>query len=232
MKRLFRDLTAFERRLWVCSLWLVGGAFFLSPQRDWLNLAASLIGVTALIFVAKGYVIGQVLTVVFALFYGSISWHFRYYGEMITYLGMTAPIALMAVVSWLRHPFAETKEVAVHRVTPRESGGMVLLALFVTAVFYFILKALGTASLGFSTLSITTSFLASWLTFLRSPFYALAYAANDVVLMVLWTLAAVKDPGSIPMVACFFAFFCNDSYGFFNWRAMERRQKESALRPS
>ena len=95
-----------------------------------------------------------------------------------------------------------------------------------------IYKALGTASLGFSTLSITTSFLASWLTFLRSPFYALAYAANDVVLMVLWTLAAVKDPGSIPMVACFFAFFCNDSYGFFNWRAMERRQKESALRPS
>ena len=109
---------------------------------------------------------------------------------------------------------------------------MVLLALFVTAVFYFILKALGTASLGFSTLSITTSFLASWLTFLRSPFYALAYAANDVVLMVLWTLAAMKDPGSIPMVACFFAFFCNDSYGFFNWRAMERRQKESALRSS
>ena len=77
MKRLFRDLTAFERRLWISSLILVSGAFLFSPQRDWLNLAASLIGVTALIFVAKGYVIGQVLTVVFALFYGVISWHFR-----------------------------------------------------------------------------------------------------------------------------------------------------------
>jgi hypothetical protein len=27
----------------------------------------------------------------------------------------------------------------------------------------------------------------------RSPYFALAYAANDVVLIVLWTLAAVED---------------------------------------
>ena len=224
MKNPFRDLTKFEFGLWTVSLMVVTLSFALSPSTDYLTLTASLIGVTALIFVAKGYVIGQVLTVVFALFYGVISFYFRYYGEMITYLGMTSPMAIAAVISWLRNPYEGTKEVAVHHLTKKESILLLSSCAGVTAGFYFILGALGTANLGWSTLSVTTSFLASALTFLRSPLYACAYAANDVVLMVLWVLASLTDPGYLSMVACFFMFFLNDSYGFVNWKRMERRQ--------
>ena len=224
MKNPFRDLTKFEFGLWTVSLMVVTLSFALSPSTDYLTLTASLIGVTALIFVAKGYVIGQVLTVVFALFYGVISFYFRYYGEMITYLGMTSPMAIAAVISWLRNPYEGTKEVAVHHLTKKESILLLSSCAGVTAGFYFILGALGTANLGWSTLSVTTSFLASALTFLRSPLYACAYAANDVVLMVLWVLASLTDPGYLSMVACFFMFFLNDSYGFVNWRRMARRQ--------
>ena len=224
MKNPFRDLTKFEFGLWTVSLMVVTLSFALSPSTDYLTLTASLIGVTALIFVAKGYVIGQVLTVVFALFYGVISFYFRYYGEMITYLGMTSPMAIAAVISWLRNPYEGTKEVAVHHLTKKESILLLSSCAGVTAGFYFILGALGTANLGWSTLSVTTSFLASALTFLRSPLYACAYAANDVVLMVLWVLASFADPGYIPMVAWFFMFFLNDSYGFVNCKRMERRQ--------
>ena len=70
---------------------------------------------------------------------------------------------------------------------------MWLLTAAVTAGFYFILRALGTANLLPSTVSVTTSFLAVYLTFHRSPLYALGYAANDVVLIVLWLLAARAD---------------------------------------
>ena len=221
----FRDLTPFERGLWLTSLTVVTASFLLSPEGDLLSLTASLVGVTALIFVAKGYVLGQLLTVVFALFYGVISWHFRYYGEMITYLGMTAPIAAMAVVSWLRHPYRDTAEVEVGRLTKRQVWLLVLSAGAVTAGFYFVLRALGTAQLLFSTISVTTSFLASALTFLRSPYYGLGYAANDLVLIALWVLAAMEDPGCLPMIFCFVMFFINDFYGFLNWRRMEKRQK-------
>lgn len=47
MKNPFRDLTPFERRLWLASVLLVSGAFALSPVREGWNLAASLVGVTA-----------------------------------------------------------------------------------------------------------------------------------------------------------------------------------------
>lgn len=227
MKNPFCDLTKFERGLYAVSLVLVTVSFLFSTPRDVLSLIASLIGVTALIFVAKGYVIGQILVVVFSVFYGIISFWFRYYGEVITYLCMTAPIATASAVAWFRHPFQETKEVEVHRLTKRQWGVMLALAAAVTAVFYVILGALGTANLLFSTFSVTTSFVAAWLTMMRSPLYAVGYAANDLILIVLWVLAALEDLSSLPMVACFLAFFLNDFYGFVNWRRMERRQAET-----
>ena len=226
----FKDLTKFEMSLWFISLFVVILSFVFSKGGDYMTLAASLIGVTALIFVAKGYVIGQVLTVVFALFYGIISFFFRYYGEMLTYMCMTAPIAVMAVVSWIRHPFEGTKEVEVRKMDRKEVLGMFALSIAVTVVFYFILGALDTANLFFSTISVTTSFLACYLTYMRNPFYALAYAANDIVLIVLWILASIEDISYLPMIFCFVMFFVNDIYGFYNWKRMERRQKGENLR--
>ena len=221
----FRKLTKFEWVLWILSLVVVGGGF-LASSGDILTLTASLIGVTALIFVAKGDTWGQILTCVFALLYAVISWEQRYYGEMITYVGMSAPIAAAAVVEWIRHPYAGTTEVEVAALTKKKITLIVVLTAVVTVVVYFILRFFGTANLIPSTVSVTTSFAAASLVFCRSPFYGLAYAANDVVLIVLWVLASVKDLSYVPMVLCFVMFFANDMYGFVNWTRMHRRQKK------
>ena len=223
MRNPFSYLNKLEWGLYVLSLSLVTLSYLLS-QSGFLSFVASLIGVTALIFVAKGDVFGQVMTVVFALFYAYISLKFKYYGEMITYVGMTAPMAVMAVISWVRNPYAGTREVRVARLRAAHFVWVAVLTVAVTAVFYFILAALDTPNLFFSTLSVTTSFAASALTFLRSPYYALAYAANDVVLIVLWVLASITDISYLPMIICFVAFLIDDIYGFINWTKMKNRQ--------
>ena len=101
------------------------------------------------------------------------------------------------------------------------------MTVAVTIAFYFILGALGNANLVVSTVSVTTSFLASMLMVYRSPYYAVAYAANDIVLIVLWIMASLSDISYVPMVACFTMFFFNDIYGFINWRKMKREQQYS-----
>ena len=228
LRRLFRvTLSPFEAALWGLSVAVVAGSALLFGTADALSLSASLIGVTALILVAKGHAMGQLLTIVFAALYGVISLRVRYYGEMVTYLGMTAPMALLALITWLRNPYRDSQEVAVRRLSHRETAVMLALTAAVTALFYFILRALGNAALAVSTLSVTTSFLASYLTALRSPYYALCYAMNDVVLIVLWVISSLADPSGVPMVACFSMFFLNDMYGFFNWRRMARRQQDN-----
>ena len=217
--------TKAELALWICSVALIVIAFCIWDRVNFLTLAASLIGVTSLIFCAKGNPVGQVLIIVFAVLYGIISWMVAYYGEMITYVGMTAPMAVYALIVWLKHPFAgKRSEVKVNRLRALEYLFMFLLAAAVTAAFYFILEAFHTANLIPSTISVTTSFVAVYLTARRSPFYALAYAANDVVLIVLWSMAAAADLSCLSVVICFCVFLVNDLYGFVNWMRMQRRQ--------
>ena len=221
----FKQLNTFERILWAVSLVVVTASFLLAPQKDYLSLAASLIGVTALIFVAKGLVLGQMLTVIFSVFNGIISVVFGYYGEAITYLLMTTPMAMAAIISWISHPFKDSDEVEVAKLNKSTKIILAALTVVVTVAFYFILGALGNKNLIVSTLSVTTSFVAASLTFLRSPYYAIGYSLNDIVLIVLWILAAISNPQYIPMIFCFVMFLANDLYGFIYWRRMEKRQK-------
>ena len=216
----------YELGLWITSVVFILVSFLIFDRENYLTLTASFVGVTSLIFNAKGNPTGQVLMVVFSVLYGVISYSYRYYGEMITYLGMTAPMAVIALVAWLRHPYKGNRsEVTVHHIRRREVYMMMIFTVLVTVVFYFILKALETANLMLSTLSVATSFLAVYLTFVRSEYFALAYAANDIVLIVLWILATKADMSYFSVVICFTMFFVNDIYGFYNWRKMKVRQK-------
>ena len=220
----FKLFTKFELGLWGASLLAVFLSFIIPSEKDWLSLSASLIGVTALIYNARGNVMGQILSIAFALLYGIISLIFGYWGEAFTYLGMTLPAAIVSTVSWIRHPYGNSGEVRASKMTKRITFYMLALSVPVTAVFYSVLRMLSTPNLVWSTFSILTSFIASFLTFMRSPYFALVYTLNDIVLIVLWGLASFESISYLPMVACFFMFLFNDMYGFFSWRKMQKRQ--------
>ena len=225
LRKLNNYFTAFEKILWICSVMLIICSAFVFGKDSILSIIASLIGATSLLLSAKGHPIGQALSVVFSILYAVISFSFAYYGEMITYLGMTGPMALAAFISWMRNPYENNKaEVKVNHISRKEAALLPVLALLVTAVFFFLLRYFGTANLLPSTLSITTSFVAVYLTFRRDPFFAVAYALNDLVLIVLWSLAALTDKSYLSVVVCFVVFFVNDIYGFISWRGMKKRQ--------
>ena len=222
MKRYF---TKWELGLWLgsCALILIS---YLLGAGGGVGLVASLVGVTALIFYAKGNPVGQALMVVFCLLYAWISYSFRYYGELLTYMGMTFPMAVLSLIQWLRHPYAGKKdEVEMDRLRPGEWRWIAAFAVAVTAAFFFLLRALGTANLIPGTVSVTTSFVASYLTYRRNPWLSVWYAANDVVLIVLWVLASLQDRSYLSVVMCFAVFLVNDLYCFISLRSMARKQR-------
>ena len=140
---------------------------------------------------------------------------------------MTAPMAALAAIQWLKNPYQGTSEVRVARLTRRAVVRLSALTLVVTVAFYFILNALGNENMFFSTLSVATSFIAAALAALRSSYCSLGYACNDAVLIVLWVMASVEEISYLSMVICFAVFLINDTYGFINWKRMERRHGEN-----
>ncbi len=226
IKDVIKYFSVFEWALWLSSVTLISVFFFVFDRSGYLSFAASLVGATSLIFCAKGNPIGQVLMIVFSVMYGIISYSFAYYGEMMTYLLMTGPMAVFALISWLRNPYKGNRsEVKVNRIKRREVMLMLALSAVVSAAFYFVLKHFGTANILPSTFSVTTSFIAVYLTFRRSPYFALAYALNDIVLIVLWSMAAFEDLSYLSVLVCFAVFLVNDLYGFISWRRMQKRQE-------
>ena len=224
IKNPFSLLDKFEKTLWLTSVFVVLLSYVLSGFEGTANTICSLIGVTALIFVAKGHVLGMVLCTIFAAFYGIIAFHFRYYGEVATYVGMSLPMDVFALVSWIKNPYKDTSEVKVARLTKKQIVLLWTSTAIVTTAFYFILGAFNTPRLLVSTISVATSFSAVALTYFRSPYYALAYAFNDIVLIVLWVYACFTDLSYIPMVLCFVMFLANDLYGLHNWKKMQKKQ--------
>lgn len=227
MSKIIDYFSKTELILWCTSVCFILVSFCIFDRTNYLTLCASLIGVTSLIFNAKGNPFGQLLMIAFSLLYGIISYTFAYFGEMITYLGMTMPMAVFALISWLKNPYNGNKaEVKVNHISKTETLYMWIGTVTVTVLFYYILEHFQTTNIIPSTLSVTTTFLAVYLTFRRSPYFALAYATNDIILIVLWILASIHDIRYISVVVCFAAFLANDIYGYTSWKKMKIRQSE------
>ena len=220
----FLHLDLFEFCLWMTSVIVITLSFIISKGSDYLNLITSLLGVTSLIYLAKGYIAGQILVIIFCVLYGIISLYFRYYGEVITYVCMSLPAAIVALISWLKHPYKDSKTVEISKLSKQKIYILIPLTIIITIGFYFILRAFNTTFLVVSTISVTTSFVAAYLMTFRSPYYALAYTLNDIVLIILWTYASMFDINYIPMILCFTMFLFNDLYAFYNWNVMKKKQ--------
>lgn len=227
MNNPIKTLTKREWSIWLGSIIIVLISNLATKDFDLLTLVAALTGVTSLIFAAKGNVWGQALMILFSILYGIISFRFRYWGEMMTYLGMTLPMAVWSTITWIENPSENNgNEVQIQFLSKKHIVALCISGIIVTAAFYYILKSFNTPNIIFSTISIITSFIAASLTMLRSSYYAVWYAVNDVVLIILWVLASLKDPAYIPVVVNFSIFFMNDMYGFMSWKQRELEQAE------
>lgn len=224
MSNPFKTLDRFEWWLWEISILVVAASCFFTGAEGLASGIASLIGVTALIFIAKGMIIGQILCIIFSVLYGIIALFFGYYGETFTYIGMCLPMATVALISWIKNPYKDSDVVEIAHLSPKKIVLTIVTTIIVTFLFFFLLDWLHTENLTVSTISIATSWSAAILTFLRSPYYALAYALNDVVLIVLWAMESFSDISCLPMVFCFIMFLANDLYGFYNWKKMQKEQ--------
>ncbi len=225
IKSMLNYFSKSEKILWSVTIVFIVGSFLIFDRENYFTLLLSVLGATSLIFSAKGNPLGQLLMIIFGLLYGIISYSCAYYGEMITYMGMTVPMAFFSLISWLKNPYKGNKsQVIVNKISFKEILFLIVLTGVVTFIFYFILSYLNTANMLFSTVSVSTSFIAVYLTFRRSPWYAVGYAANDVVLIILWIMAAAEDIKYLSVIICFVAFLANDIYGFINWRKMYKKQ--------
>lgn len=222
MNNPIKVLTFREKIFWIVSIVIVVLSNLFTNSLDPLTLAAVLIGITSLAFFAKGHILAQILMIIFSILYIIISFRFHYYGEVIIYLVLSLPMSIISLITWCKNPStSNTSEVAIRKVSAKNLLVLGIICLIITIIFYFVLHRLNTPNLLVSSISIFTSFFSETLTVLRSSYYGLGYAANDLVLIIMWLLASFEDIAYIPVVINFVIFLFYDIYGFYSWKKRE-----------
>lgn len=225
----FKGLTKFELALWIFSLTAITVPFFAVGNTNYATLATSLLGVTSLIFMARGDPFGMVLSIIFSIIYAIVSFFARYYGETVIYSCMQLPCAVASLISWLRHPSDESaSQVKIGKFSKKHLYILIPLVAAATVAFYFILKAFNTENLIVSVISVATSLTALYLMILRLPAYALAFILNDLVLITLWTTACFSSIEYLPLAVCFSIFLINDTYTFICWLKRKKLQDKNS----
>ena len=247
IKTCFKSLSKFELVLWIGSLFCTLASFILgillSGQVNIASFIASIFGITAIIFNCKANVLGQYLMIVYTVISAIVALVTYNYGVAFSFLLLSLPCIIISCVNWTKKSHIEGEDKPkVAKIAPLTPVKVILLALATGAIvvgFYFFLQYLPQIFVGASetsylllnALATGSCFAASVLMTMRSPYYALCFCANDILLIVIWGLTCASDIGVLPNLICAANFLINDIYGFFNWKRIEKTQKQALSPP-
>jgi nicotinamide mononucleotide transporter PnuC len=230
-KGIIKYFTPIEWAMLLGGIAVVLIGFIVCEDKNYLSLASSILGITCVMFNAKGNVWGQVVAIGFALTYGILAYTKAYYGEMLIYFCLMLPIHVASIVTWLKNKNSKAKgnEVKINTLHKKEYIIASLIGCALTVGFYFLLKVLNTDNLIVSTISLISSLAAAYLMLRRCEYFAVCFVVNDIILIVLWSLKIYTEGISVlPSVLSFVVFLINDSYSFISWKRIKRRQSISS----
>lgn len=223
---MFKEWTKFEKILLFGSIILVAliGIIF---KADVLTTICSIVGIITALLLAKGKNLGQLFGILITILYSIVSFNNKFYGEVLIYLVLMLPMYIIGIVSWVKHQNKDTNTVDVNKINKNEWLLVSVIAIIVFIGIYFLLKSFNTNELVVSTISVVASLFAIYLQIRRSRFSFYFYIINDLILMVLWGIPVIL--GNIlvlPMVFNPIINLINDSYGVYNWKRLEQKQKK------
>lgn len=224
----FKSISIFEYVLTIVSIIIVIilPIFFNVKAID---LAFSILGIIMLLFICKGWIVGEVFSICYMTLYIIISYFSRYYGEMIISIFISLPISIFTLINWLRHPNKKgEQEVKIAHLSNFLIVCLITFSILLFIPSYYLLKVFNTPNLIISTLSIVASLIASVLLLFRSNLYALFFILNDVIVTTMRVLMAVNNISNIVMVATFVISFVFDIYGLINWTRIKKKQLKNA----
>ena len=220
----FKDMKPLEYVILIASTLAALISFILIEEKDYLYFFTCILGVTTTVFIAKAHVFGQLLGIAYAILYAVTTFISHYYGEFIISIALYLPSGIWGLISWLRHRYEDTSTIKIAKLGLKHISIMLIIASILTFGIFFLLRALDTQNLIVSTISVFVSISAGYLVIKRSPFYALIYLINDVVLIVLWGMALRDSLTYMQLLISAFGFFFTDLYGFINWLNLRKKQ--------
>ncbi len=222
----FKQISLFEYLLTIISL-IVSIVLSIVFKVGALKAIFTLLGILMLLFVSKGWIIGEAFSLLYMIVYAVISYLSHYYGEMFISIFISVPISIFTFINWIRHPKSRgEQEIKIASLSNFKIVCIITFSILLCFPIYFLLEHFNTPNLIVSTLSVVASLIASLLLLFRSNLYALFFILNDIIVMILWSLLCKNDISNLMMVITFFISLIFDIYGLINWTSIKKKQSK------
>ncbi len=220
------DWTKMEKILLFGSIILVS-AIGIIFKSDILTTVCSIVGIITALLLAKGKNMGQIFGIFITILYSIVSFKNKFFGEVIIYIFLMFPMYIIGIISWIKHQNKNTNSVEVNKISNTEWIFVSIIFIFLFIGIYYLLKTFNTNELLISTISVIASLFAVYLQIRRSRFSFSFYIVNDIILILLWGIPVIQ--GTLILLPMFFnpvINLINDSYGFYNWKKLEKIQNK------
>jgi len=217
----------FEILLLVIGLGGIVACFFISTEKSYLSLFASVVGVVSVVFTAKKLQFAPVISIGYNILYAVVAFTQKFYGEVIVYLCVLLPLSILTLIGWLRSRANADATIEPRKIGKKETIILAALLAPISVGMYFLLLVLDTPNILVSTISFVTAFYAAYLLFRKNAFYAVIYTINSIFVIILWTITTIEQGIQfLPMVVNFVLFCILDVYAIFNWFRQSKNRKD------
>ena len=206
--------------------------FALVKNRNWLAFSCSIVGIVSMFFFSKGFVIAPILGVIYDAFYIAVAATQRFWGEVIIFAGIMLPVELASIFNWFKNKNKDNPAlVTSNKISKKEWFILGSVIIASTVGLFFVLQALGTNQLVINTLSLAANGAGVYLMFRRNKYYSLAYCIDDLVSIVLWSMAvATAGVQFLPSLVCMISFALIDFYGFVVWTKKDKQAQQQSTK--
>ena len=179
-----------------------------------IDLVAAFCGICSVVLCAKGKRSGFLFGLVNVAGYAFISYHNRFFGEVMLNLLFYVPSNILAYALWTRHKDKDRggREVKARALSAAQLMLACVIVAALTVAYHFLLKKLGGAMTMLDGASTILSIFATVLMTLRYSEQWFFWIVVDVITVVLWCFAG--DP---VMIAMWGAYLVNAVYGYLMW---------------
>lgn len=212
-----RYFSAFEIGFIIIALIVASVCKFILDS-SWLAYVSMLSGLAGGILNMKGNKFSYIFAGVSALLYIFVSYQAQNYGEAILNLVYLAPLNVYSVIRWTFSGAKPSQGLKETFSISRKTFIILFAAIAVFVPLYMlVLRKLGSSYPLLNSMCTASCAAACYLGSRRSRQQWYFYLANNLCMILLWSLSTSKDPSGYAILSQNALFMVSNIKGLYNW---------------
>jgi nicotinamide mononucleotide transporter len=227
---MLKGWTTFEK-VWLGVFTAINIYLFFAWGDSLLGLTSSMAGMLCVVLAAKGRISTFYVGLIQASTYAYISYTYGLYGEAMLNGLFYFPMQFVGIYYWKKNQVRNSvrgEDVRVRTMNMTQWIQLICVAAAGSILYALLLNTIGGQQAGLDAVTVVLSVIAQVLMVKRFVEQWILWIVINVLTIILWLIVLLQSGGNDwTMLVMWSAFLVNSIYAYYNWKKINREQKEA-----